>query len=162
MFSQVLFNSGEDIEVRSVEPGFPEPWDSTVEKSISVLHKYGKSIRIFVCKEFTGRHYIKPGSVSKSNIYNAELREINPFPNPTSSQVKILAIVWGPKEIRSQAVYNSCYRCFEKQPIKFANDNFGGDTWYSMPKSGMIYYVMEGGDSIYQVCGRENSEKPFI
>jgi hypothetical protein len=163
LFSQVLFNSGEDIKVRSVEPGFPEPWNGIV-KSISVLHTYGKSMRIFACKEFTGIHYIRPGEVSSSTIgYGAELREVNPFSKPASSKIKILAIVWGPEEVRKKEVYDYAYKCAEdRTPVVFNNQNFGGDTWTGNFKSGVIYYMNDGGSEIYQVCGHEHAQASFI
>jgi len=63
-YSKLLFNFCPNIKIRSFEPGFPEAWFGTI-KSISVLHRCGDSLRIFVCREYSGvrhEHVLRIGS----------------------------------------------------------------------------------------------------
>lgn len=165
LYSQVLFNSGPDVVVRSVEPGFPEPWKG-VKKSISVLNKFGDSLRVFACREYTGTHYIRPGPVTQGNNqgWGWDLQEAKPVVVPKGSKVEILAIVWAQKIVTDEKVWNSVYEALnKKKTLKWTNEDIGGgeDPWSGNKKSGAIYYRFVGGDKIRQACGQEGQEVKF-
>jgi len=96
-YSQVLFNFGSSLRIRTVEPGFGDPWSGT-HKSISVLHRCGDNLRIFVCREYSGdkyEHILRPGSLDKLSVSDGELLELKSFapPPPDGAKIKIHVIV---------------------------------------------------------------------
>lgn len=158
VYSRIIFNDGADLSVPTVEPGFPEAWEG-VKKSISLLHSYGGEKRIFVCGEYSGTHKIKRGPIQNSQDSGSVCNVVNPFPKPDGATAQILATVWGKQEVRDPNVYNYCYeRRTKDEKIKWSNDTMGGDTWYGMQKSGVIYYTVDGGSSVKQTAGRESTE----
>lgn len=163
-YAKVLFNYGDSIRIRTIEPGFEEPWKNVV-KSISVFHQLGKSQRIFSCKEYSGDrglHILGPKkNIADEKVKDAELSLINPLNAPNDSRVKILCIIWGPSEVRKQAVYDYCYSKLNNGPIDWNNANMGGDTWGNNFKSGVIYYQIAGSSDIKQCSGREYTSAKF-
>ncbi|GAB7354907.1 hypothetical protein MBLNU459_g5539t1 [Dothideomycetes sp. NU459] len=155
--AKILFNEGENLRVHSVEPGFQEPWKG-VTKTISFTHKFSQEQRIFVCKEYTGEHDVKVGPIEKSRDGRSEVNTVEPRPKPAGSPVDILAIVWGPREVRNSTVDTYCYKQFQdKAAIEWRNEKLGGDTWPGNSKSGAIYYTTNGGRTVRAVCGKEGT-----
>jgi hypothetical protein len=155
--AKILFNEGENLRVHSVAPGFQEPWHG-VNKTISFTYDFGKEKRIFVCREYSGDHDVKVGPIENSRDGRCEVSTVEPRPKPAGSPVDILAIVWGPNEVRRPAVDAYCYQQFHAgAAIEWTNDKMGGDTWPGMAKSGAIYYTTNGGSAIKSICGKEGS-----
>lgn len=155
--AKILFNEGENLRIHSVEPGFEEPWKG-VTKTVSFIYNFSKEQRIFVCKEYSGEHDLKVGPIDKSHDGRCEVSIVEPRPKPAGSSVDILAIVWGPKEVRNPTVDAYCYKQFhDGAAIEWRNEKLGGDTWSGTPKSGAIYYTTDGGRTIRSVCGKEGS-----
>ncbi|KAF2820946.1 hypothetical protein CC86DRAFT_459184 [Ophiobolus disseminans] len=155
--AKILFNEGENLRVHSVEPGFQEPWQG-VTKSISFMYNFSKEKRIFVCKEYSGEHLLKVGSIDQSRNGRCEVAVVEPRPKPAGSPVEILAIVWGYKEVRNPTVDAYCYKQFhDGAAIEWKNERMGGDTWKNTWKSGAIYYTTNGGKTVRSVCGKEGS-----
>lgn len=164
-FAKVLFNYGDSIRVRSVEPGFEEPWKGVI-KSISVYHKLVESQRIFACKEHSKSKIHDLGPVksiaeARAQAGDAVLNEISPMNAPANCKVKILCILWGPNEIRKQSAYDYCYNCLDKAPVVWENAYMGEDTWNGHLKSGTIYYQVQGSQAIGQCTGREHTQSAF-
>ncbi|KAH4019275.1 hypothetical protein HBI81_192440 [Parastagonospora nodorum] len=155
--AKILFNEGENLRVHSVAPGFQEPWHG-VNKTISFMYDFGKEKRIFVCREYSGDHDVKVGPMENSRDGRCEVSVVEPRPKPAGSPVDILAIIWGPNEVRRPAVDAYCYQQFHAgAAIEWTNDKMGGDTWPGMPKSGAIYYTTKGGSAVKSICGKEGS-----
>jgi hypothetical protein len=163
-YAKVLMNYGDSICIRTVKPGFHETWKGR-PKTISVLHQVANSQRIFVCREFTGTqnvHILSPKKIiTEQIVHDAELHEIQPLAMPPNSQVQILAILWGPHEVRSQQVYDYCYSKLNNGEVEWNNMTMGGETWYRINKSGVIYYRAIGSNIIRQCTGREFCSTPF-
>ncbi|KAH7103217.1 hypothetical protein BKA62DRAFT_769030 [Auriculariales sp. MPI-PUGE-AT-0066] len=134
-----------------------------------LLHRYGDSVRLFVCRENSGEkheHVLRAGTIDKSHIEDAQLLEIQTRvpPAPAGSKITICAIVWGCEFVENPQAYTYVYGCHaDGTSVKFANDSVGGgkDTWVGNPKSGTVYYVLEGGSQVRQVTGREGQEIAF-
>lgn len=166
LYSKVLFNHGSSVIVRSVDPGFPEPW-AGMPKTISVLHQYGDSMRILACRTYTGKDYnyvLKPGPPETINDENAQLREVQPSPAHPTSNIQILAVVWGQAIITDHAVYQRIHEAYANNgTVSFTNDGIGGgnDPWFGVRKSGAIYYKIKGGTEIKQLVGKEGEQVKF-
>ncbi|KAF2762548.1 hypothetical protein EJ05DRAFT_515957 [Pseudovirgaria hyperparasitica] len=161
--AQTLFNNGAHLSIPSVDPGFPEPWHG-VMKSISVLHAFGSERRIFACGDKSGTHHLQAGpiSLSQNNSSKSVCEVVRPLPRPdwaADAKVRVLAIVWGTGECRSQSAYDYVYGRLVSRagPIEWCNELFGPDTWPGNLKSGAIYYTSddECGAVVKQICGRE-------
>ncbi|KAH7103219.1 hypothetical protein BKA62DRAFT_828789 [Auriculariales sp. MPI-PUGE-AT-0066] len=166
--AKALFYDGANIRIRTVEPGFQDPWSGVV-KTCSVLHRYGDSVRLFVCRENSGEkheHVLCAGTIDKSHIEDAQLLEIQTRvpPAPVGSKITICAMVWGTEFVENPQAYMYVYGCHAGgTSVKFANDSVGGgkDTWFGNPKSGTVYYVFKGGSQVRQLTGREGQEIAF-
>jgi len=163
--SQELWNVGDNICVRSNEPGFLDPWPNIV-KTTSMLHCDGDSMRILVCSENTGNHLLAPGAVQSLDVEDAELREVNPgHPlRPAGSTITIQAMTWGPKVLEGDEYYAYVYAChLSEAKVKFTNEAFGRgvDTWPNKHKSGVIFYIVDGEDEIRQLAGQEGTKVRF-
>lgn len=155
-YAKILFNDGENLLVRSVDPGFPDAWQGQ-KKTISIFHTFHKEQRLFICSERSGTHYLKAGPIHQSRDSSSVLNEVKPFPKPADVKVQILAIVYGINEVRDQNVYDYCYgKLRSKAPIEWRNDNLGGDTWPGERKSAVIYYTEDEGKTIKQCSGKED------
>jgi len=167
-YSKALFFFGTDVKIRTVEPGFLDPWEGTY-KSISVFHRCGDSLRIFVCRESSGEkneHILRPGPIARSSVAGGELLEVKSFapPPPAGAKIKIHAIVWGSQVIQDKRSYDYVYDCHAHgKPVNFntADIGCGNDTWYGIQKSGTVYYVFNNSDEVHQLFGRENTEVGF-
>ncbi|KAK3682203.1 hypothetical protein B0T22DRAFT_539346 [Podospora appendiculata] len=147
-YSKILFNDGENLLVRSVEPGFPEEADPN-PKSIAVLHQFADERRIFVCRQFTANHSLKVGPIQDSRDDASVCNVVNPYPKPAGAKAKILAITYGGIEVRDPAVYDYCYaRLAAKEAIAWRNETFGGDSWPHVQNYGTIFYTVDGGERI--------------
>jgi len=163
--SKVLFYFCPSLKIRTVEPGFIDPWYDTL-KSISVLHRCGDSLRIFAAGENSGdnyQHILRPGPIDKSSVAGGELLEVKSFapPPPSNAKITIHAIVWGPQIIQDKRAYDWVYECHASGgKIWFTNDGIacGKDTWPGNPKSGTIYYSVAGGDAVHQLFGQQDME----
>lgn len=159
-YAKVLFNYGDSIRIRTVEPGFHEPWKGVI-KTISVFHELGKSQRIFACREYMGErslHVLGPyKNISDQKVQDADLYEATTLTVPANSKITILAIVWGPRVVRAQSVYDYFYSKVGNGNVEWRNENMGGDPWSGYQKSGAIYYKVNGSSDVRQCTGREGS-----
>src|SRR5690606_12586996 len=136
-----------------------------VTKTISVLHKYEESIRIFVCREFTDTHYLEPGKPQTITKHDVQLREIHQTAQNTNSPIEILAVVWGSAIITDSKVYQRIYDAYaNKVTVQFTNAWIGGenDPWRGNHKSGAIYYRLAGRDIVRQISGKEHDKVHFL
>ncbi|RPA75393.1 hypothetical protein BJ508DRAFT_243285 [Ascobolus immersus RN42] len=154
--ARIQFYDGKNFHIRTVDSGLKDTWRGK-EKSLSMLLSYGDSFRVFACRENSGSHTIAPGSVSKIDD-DCLYHEVSPaIPKPEGSKVDILAIIYGGAEVRDAAVWQYCYDRAgnSSEPIKWSNENFGGDPWPEVGKSGCIFYTVTGGRTVRMLCGRE-------
>ena len=172
--SLLLFPYDNDLRIRSASPGFRDPWVGVI-KTISLVHRNGEEERLFVCKESTSLsthegpsvpstdvHTLKLGPIELAETSNAFLSVLNPVTHIARATVQILAVVWGPVEVRDERVWIYCYSTLlAKQSIEFTNEKMGGDTWPGNPKTGVIFFRLPGSPHVRQVTGREHQSIPW-
>lgn len=162
-FSQVLFRFGEQIRIRSIEPGFPDPWDRVI-KTISMIHSFEEKDRLYICKEFTNFHILAPGPIKDYQGSPRVAVQLEPADTRRAgAEIHVLAVTYGPEDVTFKKQKNSdrtvldyVYSCKASDaPVEFSNDKMGGDTWNGFPKSGTVFYRPANGRDVYQVTGRE-------
>lgn len=129
-FSQVLFRYGDSIRIRSIEPGFPDPWDRG-NKTITMIHTYDKKDSLFICREHTNFHVLPPGPISGYQGFYHVAVELNPASTRrVGAPIEILAIVYGPEQVTGRnGVLDYVYGAAgNHQPVTFSSDKMGGDT----------------------------------
>jgi hypothetical protein len=163
--SKILFNDSPHLSIPSIRAGFGDIyfWDG-VTRTTSILHSYGEEKRILIFTENTGTYQLVTGGIQESRKRNNSgyLSVVNPLPQPSGTKAKILAIVYGRKEVRDPSVWDYAYKKLHSgEKIEWSNANMGGDEWPNMPKSGAIYYTYDG-KTVKQNCGRENTQTAWV
>jgi hypothetical protein len=157
--ASVLFNDGADMYMDTSKMSLVDPWKG-VQKSLTMMVRYGKELRLLVCTERSGEHRLKQGPIEKSQDGTSYQQIVKPRPKPNDSKYQILAIVYGKKVVTEDSAYNYVYDCIRSnKAVKWTNDKFT-DGWSGMAKTGTIYYTTDGTD-VRISTGRENSESTF-
>ncbi|OCK78534.1 hypothetical protein K432DRAFT_356620 [Lepidopterella palustris CBS 459.81] len=124
-------------------------------KSISILYKFGQETRTLVLEENSGVFAVPPGPLTP--ISNHKVAQPYSQMEGVTSLV-IVDVVYGPAVIRDQTVWDNIYKSVANhEQWCFENSLMGGDPWYGVLKSAVIWYEHAGTTSVISLAGIEHS-----
>lgn len=139
-----------------------DPWSGNA-KQLSILHLNENEMRLFVCADGTGEHFVGPGPRSNSSGRNTCMNvEASKYLVGKGTKYEIIAIVYGPAIIVDERAIKYVIGCLDNgTPVEWSDFYMCCDPWLGHSKSGVVFYRYAGNpDSpIWQSSGRQSAHR---
>jgi len=142
-----------ELDTNILDEHFSDPWLGVL-KSLSFLYQYGEDV-LYLCITAQGRGtvLIEPDHVSGWETTSVQ--------TPLSARERILAIVYGDKELTDPALYEEIYAAIhQKRDFLVSNETLGGDPRFGLYKSCVVFLRRSNG-TITHSSAKEHEHLKF-